>query len=71
MSDEVHVRHILVKPSPIRDEAKTKALAQSLYDRILKRVKTLAELAKSYSEDPGSALNGGDLNWIDPERTGA
>jgi peptidyl-prolyl cis-trans isomerase SurA len=30
--DEVHVRHILVKPSPIRDEAKTKALVQSLYD---------------------------------------
>ena len=26
--DEVHVRHILVKPSPIRDEAKTKALAR-------------------------------------------
>ncbi|MBA4364344.1 MAG: molecular chaperone SurA, partial [Pseudomonas sp.] len=32
--DEVHVRHILVKPSPIRDEAKTKALAESLYTRI-------------------------------------
>ncbi|MCF5674259.1 molecular chaperone SurA, partial [Pseudomonas syringae] len=22
--------------------------------------------AKSFSEDPGSALNGGDLNWVDP-----
>src|SRR5690606_10064277 len=25
-----------------------------------------AELARNFSEDPGSALNGGDLNWIDP-----
>ncbi len=63
--DEVHVRHILVKPSPIRDEEKTKALAQSLYTRIAAG-EDFAELAKSYSEDPGSALNGGDLNWIDP-----
>lgn len=65
MRDEVHVRHILVKPSPIRDEAKTKALVQSLYERILAG-EDFAELAKNYSEDPGSALNGGDLNWIDP-----
>mgnify|MGYP006169938035 FL=1 len=63
--DEVHVRHILVKPSPIRDEAKTKALVESLYSRI-EAGEDFAELAKSYSEDPGSALNGGDLNWIDP-----
>jgi len=65
MRDEVHVRHILVKPSPIRDEAKTQALVQSLYERILAG-EDFAELAKNYSEDPGSALNGGDLNWIDP-----
>jgi peptidyl-prolyl cis-trans isomerase SurA len=25
-----------------------------------------SELAKDFSEDPGSALTGGDLNWIDP-----
>src|SRR5471030_1947695 len=65
MRDEVHVRHILVKPSPIRDEEKTKALVQSLYTRI-EAGEDFAELAKSYSEDPGSALNGGDMNWIDP-----
>nr|WP_215731346.1 peptidylprolyl isomerase [Pseudomonas sp. P9(2020)] len=63
--DEVHVRHILVKPSPIRDEAKTKALVESLYSRI-EAGEDFATLAKSYSEDPGSALNGGDLSWIDP-----
>ncbi|MCX7078063.1 MAG: peptidylprolyl isomerase SurA [Pseudomonas sp.] len=63
--DEVHVRHILIKPSEIRSEEETKRLAQKLYDRI-EAGEDFAELAKSYSEDPGSALNGGDLNWVDP-----
>lgn len=63
--DEVHVRHILIKPSEIRSEEETKRLAQKLYERI-ESGEDFAELAKSFSEDPGSALNGGDLNWIDP-----
>lgn len=63
--DEVHVRHILIKPSEIRSEAETKRLAEKLYERI-QSGEDFAELAKSYSEDPGSALNGGDLNWVDP-----
>lgn len=65
LRDEVHVRHILIKPSEIRSEAETKILAQRLYDRI-QAGEDFAELAKSFSEDPGSALNGGDLNWVDP-----
>jgi peptidyl-prolyl cis-trans isomerase SurA len=65
MRDEVHVRHILIKPSEIRTEAETKLLAQKIYDRI-KNGEDFAELAKSFSEDPGSALNGGDMNWVDP-----
>lgn len=63
--DEVHVRHILLKPSEIRSEADTKRLAERLYERI-QSGEDFAELAKNFSEDPGSALNGGDLNWIDP-----
>jgi peptidyl-prolyl cis-trans isomerase SurA len=65
MRDEVHVRHILIKPSEIRTEAETKLLAQKIYDRI-QNGEDFAELAKSFSEDPGSALNGGDMNWVDP-----
>jgi peptidyl-prolyl cis-trans isomerase SurA len=63
--DEVHVRHILIKPSEIRSEAETRRLVERLYQRILAG-EDFAELAKNFSEDPGSALNGGDLNWIDP-----
>lgn len=65
VSDEVHVRHILIKPSEIRSETETRRLAERLYERIASG-EDFATLAKSYSEDPGSALNGGDLNWIDP-----
>nr|WP_178117937.1 peptidylprolyl isomerase [Pseudomonas sp. R5(2019)] len=65
MRDEIHVRHILIKPSEIRSEAETKLLAERLYERITSG-EDFATLAKSFSEDPGSALNGGDLNWIDP-----
>uniref|UniRef100_UPI0019823E6F peptidylprolyl isomerase n=1 Tax=Pseudomonas viridiflava TaxID=33069 RepID=UPI0019823E6F len=61
----VHVRHILIKPSEIRSEEETKRLAAKIYDRI-ENGKDFGELAKSFSEDPGSALNGGDLNWVDP-----
>ncbi|MFK8330469.1 peptidylprolyl isomerase SurA [Pseudomonas sp. BJa5] len=63
--DEVHVRHILIKPSEIRSPEATRQLAEKLYERI-QNGEDFAELAKSFSEDPGSALNGGDLNWVDP-----
>lgn len=66
MRDEVHVRHILLKPSEIRSPAATQQLAQRLYERI-NSGEDFAQLAKQYSEDPGSALQGGDLNWTDPQ----
>ncbi|QLC72611.1 peptidylprolyl isomerase [Pseudomonas sp. LPB0260] len=63
--DEVNVRHILIKPSEIRSDAETKRLVERLHQRI-QSGEDFAELAKSFSEDPGSALNGGSLSWIDP-----
>ena len=63
--DEVHVRHILLKPSEIRSPEATRKLAARLYER-LRNGEDFSELAKQFSEDPGSALNGGDLDWIDP-----
>nr|WP_275590838.1 peptidylprolyl isomerase [Pseudomonas sp. DP-17] len=66
LRDEVHVRHILLKPSEIRSEEETQRLAEKLYERI-QAGESFGDLAKKYSEDPGSKLNGGDLNWVDPE----
>lgn len=63
--DEVHVRHILIKPSAIRSDDESRRLIERLRERILAG-EDFGGLARSFSEDPGSALNGGDLNWIDP-----
>ena len=64
--DEYNVRHILIKPSEIRSEAEAAQLVQRLYERI-NNGESFETLARSFSEDPGSALNGGSLNWITPE----
>ncbi|QJD59404.1 molecular chaperone SurA [Pseudomonas sp. gcc21] len=61
--DEYNVRHILIKPSEIRTESEAAQLAQRLYERV-QAGESFANLARSFSEDPGSALNGGSLNWV-------
>ena len=61
--DEFNVRHILIKPSEIRTEGEAAQLAQRLYERV-QAGESFATLARSFSEDPGSALNGGSLNWV-------
>lgn len=64
--EEVHVRHILLKPSEIRTPEATEELAGRIYQR-LKNGEDFAELARQFSEDPGSARNGGELNWVSPD----
>ena len=64
--DEYNVRHILIKPSEIRSEAEAAQLVQRLYERI-NNGESFETLARSFSEDPGSALNGGSLDWITPD----
>ncbi|MCZ6618478.1 MAG: peptidylprolyl isomerase [Gammaproteobacteria bacterium] len=56
------VRHILVQPSEIQSESETEALIQRIHGK-LDAGEDFAALAVEYSEDPGSALNGGDLGW--------
>ena len=58
-------RHILVKPNQIRDEAATIELLNKLRDRV-KEGEDFAALSKEFSEDPGSALKGGELGWSTP-----
>jgi peptidyl-prolyl cis-trans isomerase SurA len=67
MVDQVNVRHILVKPSEIRSEAETKELIEDIHDRIVAG-EDFGALARQYSEDPGSALAGGELGWAEPDK---
>jgi peptidyl-prolyl cis-trans isomerase D len=60
--EQVRASHILLKTEG-KDDAAVKAKAED----ILKQVKSgadFAELAKKYSEDEGSAKNGGDLDYF-------
>ncbi len=59
------VRHVLIKTSAIRTANEAKELAQQLLDRV-KNGADFAEVAKKNSDDPGSALTGGDLGWVSP-----
>ena len=56
------LRHILVQPSEIRTEEQTEELIRAVYGR-LQAGEDFVALAAELSEDPGSALNGGDLGW--------
>jgi peptidyl-prolyl cis-trans isomerase SurA len=58
-----HTRHILIKTSAVRNDDESKALLQSIRAKIAQG-EDFGDLAKNYSEDPGSALKGGDLGWV-------
>ncbi|MHB1857543.1 MAG: peptidyl-prolyl cis-trans isomerase [Acidobacteriaceae bacterium] len=64
--EEVRVRHILIAV-PQKADAKTVAAAQAKAEDILKQLKNganFADLAKKYSDDPGSKTQGGELGFI-------
>ncbi|WP_215847657.1 peptidylprolyl isomerase SurA [Candidatus Pantoea bituminis] len=64
---EVHARHILLKPSPILTEDQARAKLQQIASDISSGKTTFAAAAKQFSDDPGSANQGGDLGWSSPE----
>jgi peptidyl-prolyl cis-trans isomerase SurA len=65
MEDQIHVRHILMKPTELADDATVRGKLEVLRQRILKG-EEFAGLAQVSSEDPGSAAEGGDLGWAGP-----
>lgn len=64
--EEVNARHILIKPSIILSEDKAKQMLVDFKKKLQSGEADFAALAKEYSEDPGSALRGGELGWADP-----
>jgi peptidyl-prolyl cis-trans isomerase SurA len=58
-------RHILLTPNEIRNEEKTVALLNEIRSKLQSGEDFITQ-AKEYSEDPGSALKGGELGWSTP-----
>lgn len=64
--EEVNARHILIQPSIILSDAKAEQMLLEFRAKLIEGEADFAELAKENSDDPGSALRGGELGWADP-----
>ena len=56
------VRHILVQTSEIRSDKQAEELIKEIKDRVIAG-EEFRVLARLYSDDPGSKLDGGNLGW--------
>jgi peptidyl-prolyl cis-trans isomerase SurA len=65
MVNQVHARHILIKPNEIQDDQTVRQKLMDLRAKILAG-DDFAAIASATSEDPGSAAQGGDLGWSSP-----
>ena len=65
---QTHARHILVRPNEVTSAEEAKNRLQQLRVRI-ENGDDFEELARAHSDDRGSALQGGDLGWVNPGDT--
>jgi peptidyl-prolyl cis-trans isomerase SurA len=64
--DQVHARHILLAPNEILDDDATRQKLIGIRNQILAG-DDFAAVASAVSEDSGSAVEGGDLGWAEPD----
>jgi len=60
---QTRARHILIKPNEIRDRTDSKQTIIDIRQQIVNNEKDFAEMARTYSEDPVSGNDGGNLGW--------
>ncbi|AVI64153.1 peptidylprolyl isomerase [Halomonas sp. GFAJ-1] len=66
--EETRARHVLVELTPNRDENQARARAEQARQR-LQQGEDFAAVAREFSDDRGSAMNGGELGWVRPGQT--
>ncbi|WP_180115269.1 peptidylprolyl isomerase [Acinetobacter sp. YH12140] len=62
---QYQTRHILIQPSEVVSPENAKQMIDNLYNR-LQKGEDFAVLASTFSNDTGSAANGGSLGWVSP-----
>jgi len=62
---KTRARHILIKTNELIDDKDAESRLKALKERILDG-DDFASLARSNSDDKGSAINGGELGWVGP-----
>ena len=62
---QTHVRHILITPNELVSDDEARTRLEQLRQRILGG-DDFATLARSHSDDKGSAIQGGELGWVNP-----
>lgn len=62
---KTQVRHILIKTNELIDDTEAQKRLLALKDRI-RDGDDFATLARAHSDDKGSAVNGGSLDWVGP-----
>ncbi len=64
---EVHARHILLRPSPIMTDDQARVKLEQIAADIKSGKTSFAAAAREFSQDPGSANQGGDMGWSSPD----
>ncbi|HCC10384.1 MAG TPA: peptidylprolyl isomerase SurA, partial [Atlantibacter hermannii] len=64
---EVHARHILLRPSPIMTDDQARVKLEQIAADIKSGKTSFAAAAREFSQDPGSANQGGDMGWSMPD----
>ncbi|KOR30893.1 hypothetical protein TI04_03590 [Achromatium sp. WMS2] len=65
---QTHARHILIKTNEVTSATEAQTKLNQLRLRI-KNGESFESLARSHSDDVASAINGGDLGWLNPGDT--
>jgi peptidyl-prolyl cis-trans isomerase SurA len=65
MENQVHARHILITTNEVLDDSAAEEKLKKIRERIVAG-EDFASVAKAESEDPQSAVEGGDLGWTGP-----
>ncbi len=62
---QIHARHILIRTDEVTSDQDARQRLEQLRERALNG-EDFSALARANSQDPGSAIKGGDLGWVSP-----